>query len=96
MDKIHNETTENLFKAILSLESIEECYNFFDDLCTIKEIKEMAQRFDVAKLLSEGKIYTDVAKETGASSATISRVNRCLTYGSDGYTTVLARIKDIL
>lgn len=85
---------DDLFQAILKLENIEECSNFFEDLCTISELRAMEQRFQVAKMLDEGQIYSDIAKETGASTATISRVNKCLTYGSDGYRTVLDRMKE--
>ena len=81
-----------LYKAILMLETEEECYNFFQDLCTISEMRSMEQRFEVAKLLNEGMIYNDILAETGASSATISRVNRSLQYGSDGYDMVFARL----
>lgn len=90
--KIKNQSTDRLFKAILSLETIEECYRFFDDLCTVPEIKAMAQRFAVAKMLNEGEIYTDIVKETGASTATISRVNRSLNYGSEGYVLTFKRL----
>lgn len=82
-----------LYKAILMLETEEECYNFFQDLCTISEMRSMEQRFEVAKLLNEGMIYNDILERTGASSATISRVNRALQYGADGYKAVLPRIK---
>lgn len=85
---------DDLFQAILKLENMEECSNFFEDLCTISELRAMEQRFQVAKMLDEGQIYSDIAKETGASTATISRVNKCLTYGSDGYRTVLDRMKE--
>lgn len=85
---------DDLFQAILKLESMEECSNFFEDLCTISELRAMEQRFQVAKMLDEGRIYSDIAKETGASTATISRVNKCLTYGSDGYRTALDRMKE--
>lgn len=83
--KIVNEDTEFLCKAILSLSSVEECYSFFDDLCTVQEIHAMAQRLKVAYMLSKHEIYSDIVKDTGASTATISRVNRALSYGSDGY-----------
>ena len=83
-----------LFEGILSLDSVEECYNFFEDLCTITELRAMAQRFQVAKMLDEGQIYSDIVRETGASTATISRVNKCLVYGTDGYRTVLDRTKE--
>lgn len=82
-----------LFEAILSLETVEDCYNFFEDLCTIKEVTEMAKRMYGAKMLSENKVYTEITEATGLSTATISRINRCLKYGSDGYAKVL-RILD--
>lgn len=91
-DKLKNEETMLLFNALLSLENIDECINLFDDLCTINEIKSMAQRIEVASLLKAGMSYNDIVKKTGASSATISRVNRCLHYGSDGYNLVLERL----
>ena len=91
-EKLKNEETMLLFKALLSLENIDECINLFDDLCTINEIKSMAQRIEVASLLKAGMSYNDIVKKTGASSATISRVNRCLHYGSDGYSLVLERL----
>lgn len=92
--KLKDAHMDALFKAILSVESIEECYNFFEDLCTITELRAMAQRFQVAKMLDDGQIYSDIVKETGASTATISRVNKCLIYGTDGYRTVLDRIRE--
>ncbi len=92
-EKLKSEMTDHLFEAILELRTIEECYNFFEDLCTVKEIQELSQRFEVAKLLFEGTKYSDITKRTGASPATISRVNRCLNYGADGYRTVLLRLK---
>ena len=92
--KIRNSNTDTLFKAILTLKNVEECYSFFDVLCTVPEIKAMAQRYVVAKMLSEGEIYNEIVKETGASTATISRVNRALNYGSDGYTLTFERMKD--
>ncbi|MCD8355441.1 MAG: YerC/YecD family TrpR-related protein [Clostridia bacterium] len=91
--KLRGQTMDSLFQAILKLETIEECSNFFEDLCTISELRAMEQRFQVAAMLDEGRIYSDIAKETGASTATISRVNKCLTYGSDGYRMVLDRMK---
>ena len=93
MNHPHSEATDNLFRAILTLETVEECYNFFEDACTIKEIIEITQRFEVAALLKQGVSYAQISKETGSSTATISRVNKCLTYGSDGYNTVLARLE---
>lgn len=91
--KISNERLDALFTAILSLRNIEECYDFFEDLCTISEIQAMEQRFHVAVLLSKGKVYSDIVKETGASTATISRVNRCLSYGTDGYKLAIERMR---
>ena len=86
---------ELLYEAILSLKDMEECRNFFSDLCTVGELRAMEQRFEVAMLLSEGMIYNDILERTGASSATISRVNRSLQYGADGYQAVLPRIKEL-
>ena len=88
-DKHKMHEKENLFKAILSLETIEECDKFFDDLCTINEINAMAQRLEVAVLLRQGETFNTIVEKTGASTATISRVNRCLKYGSGGYEAVL-------
>ncbi len=82
-----------LYKAILQLETPEECYRFFVDLCTVSELKAMEQRFQVARMLSRGMIYHDILEETGASSATISRVNRALNYGTDGYGIILRRLE---
>lgn len=93
-DKLKDMNIDFLFKAILSLENIEECYKFFEDLCTVPELKAMAQRIQVAKMLSENKVYSDIVNETGASTATISRVNRSLNYGSDGYSIVFNKVKD--
>lgn len=92
--KIKSEEMDLFFNAILKLENIDECYKFFEDVATINEIKSLAQRILVAKLLSEKKTYTEIAEVTKASTATISRVNRCLNYGSDGYTLVLSRLKE--
>jgi len=89
-----NEMTDQLFKAILTLENIDECYKFFEDIATINEIKELSQRLEVARMLSEGFIYEDIVQKTGASSATISRVKKCLNYGADGYQSVLKKIKE--
>ena len=91
--KLKDAHMDELFEGVLSLTSVEECYNFFEDLCTITELRAMAQRFQVAKMLDDGQIYSDIVKETGASTATISRVNKCLIYGTDGYRMVLARAK---
>lgn len=92
--KLKDAHMDELFEGILSLTSVEECYNFFEDLCTITELRAMAQRFQVAKMLDDGQIYSDIVKETGASTATISRVNKCLIYGTDGYRLVLDRAKE--
>lgn len=89
---IRNEKTDLLMKAILSLETVEECYAFFDDLCTIKETIEMSKRISGALMLRDGKTYTDVAEATGLSTATISRISRCIKYGNGGYNTVIDRI----
>lgn len=93
MSKIRNQEIDHLFEAILALQSVEECYNFFEDACTIKEINEIAQRFQVACQLDAGMNYQEVNKETGASTATICRVNKCLNYGNEGYRTVIDRLK---
>ena len=90
--KLKELNVEFLFQAILKLETIEECYKFFEDLCTVPELKAISQRFQVANLLLQNKVYNDIVKETGASTATISRVNRSLTFGSDGYRTVLTKL----
>ena len=84
---------DHLYQAILSLETPEECHAFVQDLCTVAELRAMAQRLEVARLLDDGLIYNDILQRTGASSATISRVNRALQYGADGYKTVLPRLK---
>ncbi len=81
-----------LYRAILKLENVEECYDFFVDLCTVSEMKAMEQRYEVAKLLNQGMIYNDILEQTGASSATISRVNRSLNYGTDAYRVIFARL----
>ena len=91
---IHTEAVEQLFDAILTLETKEECYSFFEDICTINEIYSIAQRLRVAKLLSEKKTYMEIAQETNASTATISRINKCLVYGADGYKRVLERLSE--
>lgn len=93
IDKIRSENMDLLFEAILTLDSVEECYKFFDDLCTSIELKSFAQRLHVAKLLDEHKVYNSIVTETGASTATISRVNRALKDGNDGYQLVFDRLK---
>ena len=87
--KVRNEQTDLLMEAVLKLQSQEDAYRFFEDVCTIAEMKSMAQRIEVARLLRQGVTYQEIARETGASSATISRVNRALLYGADGYRRVL-------
>ena len=93
MSQLRGEATDALFQAILSLRSEDECYAFFDDLCTIGELQAMTQRYHVARLLKEGLVYGEVGKRSGASSATISRVNRSLQYGSGGYKLILERLE---
>jgi TrpR-related protein YerC/YecD len=90
--KIKTEAVDFLFDAILSLQSKEECYTFFEDVCTVNELLSLSQRFEVAKMLREQKTYLEIAEKTGASTATISRVNRSLNYGNDGYDLVFDRI----
>lgn len=93
MGKIKNENVEKFFEAVLSLKTKEECEIFFDDVCTKSELASISQRLEVAQLLSEKMTFNEIAEKTGASTATISRVNRCLQYGDGGYETVLKRIK---
>lgn len=90
--KIKTDAVDQLFEAILSLKNQEECYLFFEDICTINELLSLSQRFEVAKMLREKKKYLEIAEQTGASTATISRVNRSLNYGNDGYDMVFGRI----
>lgn len=90
--KIRTEAVNHLFDAILSIQSREECYTFFEDVCTINELLSLSQRFEVAHMLREQKTYMDIAEKTGASTATISRVNRSLNYGNDGYDMVFERM----
>lgn len=92
--KIQEPSVDFLFDAILTLKNRDECYSFFEDLCTVPEIKAMSQRLLVAHMLSEKKVYSDIVAETGASTATISRVNRSLHYGCDGYELVFNRLAD--
>lgn len=90
--KLRTKAVDHLFEAILSLENMEECYKFFEDVCTVNELLSLSQRFEVARMLRTQKTYLDIAEETGASTATISRVNRSLNYGNDGYDMVFARM----
>ena len=92
--KIHTEAVDSLFDAVLSLKNREECYLFFEDVCTVNEIHAIAQRLQVAKLLSEDKTYSEIEAVTKASTATISRINKCLVYGADGYKRILQRLAD--
>lgn len=92
--KLNEKNFDFLLEAILQLKTKEECSNFFEDLCTIPELKAMAQRLQVAKMLSENKVYSDIVEKTGASTATISRVNRSLIYGCDGYSVVFKRLEN--
>lgn len=91
--KIRTEVVNHLFDAILTLQNREECYTFFEDICTVNELLSLSQRFEVAYMLRENKTYLDIAERTGASTATISRVNRSLNYGNDGYDMVFERMK---
>ena len=91
--KIRTEAVDHLFESILCLKDKEECYTFFEDVCTINEILSLSQRFEVAHMLRQQKTYLDIAEKTGASTATISRVNRSLNYGNDGYDMVFARMQ---
>ena len=90
--KLQGESVDFLFEAILALETVDECYRFFEDLCTVPELKAMSQRLSVAKMLSQKRVYSEIVNETGASTATISRVNRSLNYGQDGYEMVSGRL----
>ncbi|QPJ86116.1 TrpR-like protein YerC/YecD [Sarcina sp. JB2] len=91
--KLKSKELDYFFTAILNIKDIEECYRFFEDVSTISELKALCQRFQVAKMLREKKTYIEIGEVTGASTATISRVNRCLNYGSNGYNTILDRLE---
>ena len=91
--KIKTQAVDNLFEAILSLENMEECYSFFEDLCTVNELLSLSQRYEVAFMLNNKNTYLEIAEKTGASTATISRVNRSLNYGNDGYELVFSRTR---
>ena len=93
--KLRTEAVDHLFDAILSLQNKEECYTFFEDVCTVNELLSLSQRFEVAKMLRDQKTYLDIAEKTGASTATISRVNRSLNYGNDGYDMGFSRLQDM-
>lgn len=92
--KIKDDSTDQLFEAILLLKNMNECYAFFEDICTVNELKSLAQRLEVAKLLQQKIKYTEITEKTGASAATISRVNRSLNYGTDGYKNMLDRLNE--
>ncbi|AGB19745.1 MAG: hypothetical protein PWQ59_1332 [Thermoanaerobacterium sp.] len=92
--KIRDENVDELFEAVLMLKDMEECYRFFEDIATINEVKSLAQRLQVAKMLRDRKTYIEIAEKTGASTATISRVNRALNYGANGYNLILDRLKE--
>ena len=94
MSKLRNTETDLLFEGILKLETVEECYRFFTDICTIKEVQDMAQRFEAAILLDQGEGYQTISDQVGISTATISRVSRCLNYGAGGYACVINRMKE--
>ena len=91
----HSESADRLFRAILSLKNVDECYDFFEDICTITEIKDMCQRLDTAFLIDEGISYQKISDKIGVSTATISRVSRCLNYGAGGYRAVINRMKEM-
>jgi TrpR-related protein YerC/YecD len=90
----HNDSTDELCEAILSLKNRDECYAFLEDICTIKELLEMSQRLSVAKLLSRGMSYSQISQKTGVSTATISRISRCIEYGSGGYKMIIERLQE--
>ena len=94
ISKLKDENMDNFFKAVLTMENIDDCYKFFEDICTVNELKSISQRFAVAKMLNEKCVYTDIVAKTGASTATISRVNRTLNYGADVYKLVFERLSD--
>ncbi|WP_078382287.1 YerC/YecD family TrpR-related protein [Sutcliffiella halmapala] len=94
INKLRGKELDQLFEAVLSLKDMEECYRFFDDLCTVNEIQSLAQRLEVARMLKEGFTYHKIETETGASTATISRVKRCLNYGNDAYAMALDRVAE--
>lgn len=94
-EKLKSEALENLFEAVLSLDNMEECYDFFEDLCTLPELKALSQRYQVAFLLLQGNVYNEIVRETGASTATISRVNRSINLGNGGYKKALEKLGKI-
>lgn len=92
MNKLHNKNTDRFFEAVLTLKNTDECYKFFEDVCTVGEIESIVQRFAVAEMLKDKCVYNEIVAKTGASTATISRVNRSLNYGNDGYDIVFGRM----
>lgn len=94
MHKFENETVDRLFDAILNLKDKDECYSFFEDICTIQELNSFAQRLEVAELICQGKSYIEINKLTGASTATICRVGKCVNYGTGGYKTAIERLSE--
>lgn len=92
--KLKSEAVDHLFEAILTLKSIDECYTFFEDVCTVNEVLSISQRYEVARMLRNKNTYLEIAEKTGASTATISRVNRSLNYGNDGYDMVFGRLEE--
>jgi len=95
ISKFKSDEIDELFDAILSLENKEECYRFFEDLVTVKELQAMSQRWQVAKCLDEKMTYVDIEEKTGASAATISRINRCMSYGAEGYKQIIDKLKSL-
>lgn len=93
-EKLRDHLHDQLFRAILELKSVDECYEFFEDICTIQEMKAISARIEVARMLKAGDIYEDIVQKTGASTATISRIKRCLVYGSGGYEKILSRMAE--
>lgn len=93
MFDLHSPSMDRLFQAIMQLESVEACYAFFEDLCTVKEVQDMAQRFDAALLLSEGVSYQEIGRQIGISSATVCRVSKCLNYGAGGYRSAIEKLR---
>jgi len=94
MRRLHSDAMDRLFKAVLQLETLDDCYDFFEDLCTIKELQDISQRLEVACLLNRGMNYQEVAEQANVSSATISRVKKCLEYGTGGYRAAIARLEE--
>lgn len=94
MHKLQSDSMDRLFRSILKLESLEECYAYFEDLCTVKELQDMSQRLDTAILLSQGRSYQQIAEEVDVSTATIGRVSKCLNYGAGGYRAVIEKLED--